>query len=91
MVWGFSFLQYCWEDELIFYYEKCQDDGGYQCFEECKNGESGTTNDVINFATNFASNNATNDTTNFVTSPFYLDCLAKARYFFIVVNHNYPG
>ena len=75
LVWGFSFLQYCWEDELIFYYEKCQDDKGYKCFEECKNGETGATNDV------FARNTTINDSTNFESSPFYLDCVAKACYF----------
>ena len=40
LVWGLSFLQYCWEDELIFYYEKCQDDPGYKCFEHCKTNHS---------------------------------------------------
>ena len=82
LVWGFSFLQYCWEDELIFYYEKCQDDKGYKCFEECKNGETGAANDVFSYASNFASN----DSSNFESSPFYLDCVAKACYFCMIVN-----
>ena len=70
MVWGFSFLQYCWEDELIFYYEKCQTDPGYECFEKCKNPESAP--DAFN-------------ATSFLSSPFYLDCVSKAWYFHTII------
>ena len=40
LVWGFSFLQYCWEDEFVFYAENCKEDPGYECFNSCKTNQS---------------------------------------------------
>ena len=65
LVWGFSFLQYCWEDELIFYYEKCEGEAGYDCFAKCKE-ESDATGKF--------------NTTSYDSSQFYLDCVAEACY-----------